>query len=469
MTGQISDLDSVFDFIAPDRLFPFVGMSASRVRAAIEPYVKRRLKEDVLDELPPKFSNYVTLDLTTSQRESYDRAEQEGVVQLRNMEEITLQHVLALITRLKQICNFDPATSASCKMDYLADTLPTMLEEERDDKALVFSQYVKTLEEIESNLTAYNPLVYTGQLSGAQREAMEVEFNDDDNKRIMLLSVQAGGTGLNLQRANYVIHFDKWWNPALAEQAEGRAHRINQKSPVFVTHLVCEDTIEQRIESILERKRVLFGEVFDDLTDDDLSSVITPAEFFQLFDLEAPERYTRGSSTDEEGAEDEVVKPVEEFDASVATVEVPQDVEAFEILRETERELRALITSSLKGPGKWWRSGWPAQSWQGAEARVQKDIEMGRITSIADADPCDYLNWGDYVQIIERSDNWDEHFAGVFGTKDSFRVYMGHLIATRNSVFPSRDLADEEREDLKTFSRLIIRAIHRATVSIGAT
>ena len=244
----------------------------------------RRRKDDVLD-LPPIHSTIEYLQLTDEQRQAYDLAEREGVARLRDGTTVPIEHILALITQLKQICN--DADGYSAKLDWLEDHLDIVVDEK--DKALVVSQYVKTLQAIEPRIRRFNPLLYTGSMATKARDDAVTAFQDDASRHAMLLSLKAGGTGLTLTAASRVIHFDSWWNPAVIEQATARVHRIGQKKPVLVTFLVTKDTIEERIQEILDRKRELFGDVVDALSTDELSG--WPIEdLYGLFDLEPPPR-----------------------------------------------------------------------------------------------------------------------------------------------------------------------------------
>ena len=289
--NSVEDMTAIFGFVKPGL---FQGrearsLSARQVRERVRPYLLRRRKEEALPELPEMSVNTKWLELTESQRRTYDRTEREGVSRLRGNRDVTVQHVLALITELKQICNFDPVTRESAKVEYLTEEF---LEEACQDntKALVISQYVASLRELESHLAAYKPLTYTGQLSTGQRSSVEEAFSSKDEHRILLLSLKAGGVGLNLTRANYVLHFDRWWNPAVENQAQARAHRIGQSRAVFVTRLICQDTIEERIEQLLERKKILFAEVVDELADVTLERVLSEEALFGLFGLTPPKR-----------------------------------------------------------------------------------------------------------------------------------------------------------------------------------
>lgn len=290
LENRLEDMISIFGFVKPG-LFQTSNISLllATVREHVRPYVLRRRKEEALPELPDKVIDTKLLELTESQRQTYDQAEREGVIRLRGTPDITLQHVLALIQKLKQICNFDPHSSESAKIEFLREEFLEVACQD-DGKALIISQYVRTLEELEKHLQDYKPLLYTGQLSTAQRSKIEEVFGSKDEHKILLLSLRAGGLGLNLTRANYVLHFDRWWNPAVERQAEDRTHRIGQSRTVFVTRLICKDTIEERIEKILERKKILFQEVVDELTDVSLERVLSEEELFGLFGLTPPRR-----------------------------------------------------------------------------------------------------------------------------------------------------------------------------------
>ncbi|MCL0046569.1 SWF/SNF helicase family protein, partial [Dehalococcoidales bacterium] len=147
-----------------------------------------------------------------------------------------MQHVLALITRLKQICNFDPETGESAKAEFVLSHLDEICEGE--DKVILFSQYVETLKILHNKMEKYQPLLYTGGLGDRQREEVIRSFKEDKTKQLLLLSLRAGGLGLDLPEANFVFHYDLWWNPAVQRQAEDRVHRIGQMKTVFVRRLL---------------------------------------------------------------------------------------------------------------------------------------------------------------------------------------------------------------------------------------
>lgn len=283
------DLISIFAYLEPGLLKDEDAQSPSRVKGRIKPYFLRRRKQHVLRDLPEKVRMDRWLELEFAQRNAYDTAYNQGVVALSERGEyVTVQHIWALITKLKQICNIDIVSGESCKLDYLIDQLEIISE---DDKALVFSQYPeKTLGYLEPHLAQFKPFLYHGGLSDKQREEVVRRFQEDEEHRVLLMSTRAAGLGLNLTCASYVYHFDLWWNPATARQAEDRAHRIGQQKTVFVESLLAKDTIEERIERILQEKRVLFNEVIDELSDSNVSRVLSEEKLFGLFGLKRPSR-----------------------------------------------------------------------------------------------------------------------------------------------------------------------------------
>jgi SNF2 family DNA or RNA helicase len=278
------DLVGIFEFLAPGYLSD--AMSARKLGRAAVDYVLRRTKDKVFSELPPKMFRDAEVDLTPAQRASYELAEKEGVVRLEALgREVTIQHVFELVLRLKQICNFDPATGDSSKFERLAADLDEVAASGR--KAIVFSQWVGTLALLAQRLATLRPLLYHGQVSLRERERAIGEFRDDPRRHLMLLSYGAGGVGLNLQFASYVFLFDRWWNPAVEDQAINRAHRIGTAGPVTVTRFLALDTIEERIDQILREKREIFDTIFSDV-EPARNLGLTQQEIFGLFNLHCP-------------------------------------------------------------------------------------------------------------------------------------------------------------------------------------
>jgi SNF2 family DNA or RNA helicase len=260
MTGtpienRVDDLINIFAFVDPDRV-P-ADTPVKLVPELTRDAILRRVKEEVMTDMPPKLIQDVYLDLSGAQRASYDLAEQEGLIHLNELgDTITVQHVFELVLRLKQICNFDPRSGESSKLEQLAADMDEVAENHR--KALVFSQWVEPLERLADALAPFGPLQYHGKIPHNQRQPMLDRFKTDVTKHALLMTYGTGSVGLNLQFVNYVFLFDRWWNPAIEDQAINRAHRIGQKETVFVKRFISQNTIEERIAEVLEKKRQLF-------------------------------------------------------------------------------------------------------------------------------------------------------------------------------------------------------------------
>jgi SNF2 family DNA or RNA helicase len=263
--------------------------SGERLRERHRELQLRRKKSDVLDDLPPKLVAKVPIDLSGRQRRSYDQAEQEGIVYLKSLgAEVGVQHVLELITRLKQICNADPRTGESSKLEDIRERLAQLVC--RNHKALIFSQYKGEsfgVARAARFLREFSPLVITGDVPPQDRDGVIERFRSSSEHEVLILSLRAGGLGLNLQNASYVFHLDRWWNPATERQAEDRTHRLGQTVKVNVFKYSCTGTIEERIDRILESKQELFAQLVDDVSLD-LSTRMTSGELFGLFGLNPP-------------------------------------------------------------------------------------------------------------------------------------------------------------------------------------
>src|SRR5208337_2003541 len=151
-------------------------------------------------------------------------------------------------------------------------------------KAIVFSQWVSTIQRLSKALRRFGPLEYHGQIPASRRDAVVCQFRDDRSAHVILMSYGAGAVGLNLQFANYVFLFDRWWNPAVEDQAINRAHRIGASGPLTVTRFLMLQTIEQRIDAILQQKRELFDTVFS-AAECHRHWGLTQAEIFGLFEI----------------------------------------------------------------------------------------------------------------------------------------------------------------------------------------
>ena len=284
--NSVDDLVNIYEFLSPGYLKH--DMPLKQISKATREFILRRTKDKVLTEMPPRMIKDAQLGLTAQQEASYRAAEDEGVVQLEGMGELlTIQHVFELVLRLKQICNFDPASGASCKLERLKADMEEIAASGK--KAIVFSQWVDTLLKIAEPLEPFGPLQYHGRIPSKQRDGVIQQFKEDPTKHVILMSYGAGSVGLNLQFCEYVFLFDRWWNPAIEDQAINRAHRIGAAGAVTVTRMMAAETIEERIHDVLEEKRALFNELFAD-TGQPRNSNLNQDEIFGLFNLKVPKR-----------------------------------------------------------------------------------------------------------------------------------------------------------------------------------
>jgi len=283
LENRIEDVASILEFLGEASV---ASKAPADIASDLRRVQLRRRKEEVLTDLPPRREIEVALDLPAGQRAAYDQAEREGVYRLRNAQEpLTITHVLELISRLKQICNFDPATGDSAKLADIAQRMRALSD--TGHRALIFSQFVDDtfgVGKVAEWLKEYRPLLFTGALSQKRRSEVIAEFKQNDMHKALILSLRAGGMGLNLQAASYIFHLDRWWNPAIEAQADARAHRLGQPFPVMVYKYTCLNTIEERIDSLLKSKRRLFAEVVNDVSLD-IGAALSEQELFGLFGL----------------------------------------------------------------------------------------------------------------------------------------------------------------------------------------
>jgi SNF2 family DNA or RNA helicase len=261
LENRLEDISSILQFVV-NRKSSIV--SRERIDSLLLQTLVRRRKRDVLKDLPPKIVTEIPLELSDKQRETYDRIINLGLVKLRAQAEVTVANILELILRLKQICNFDPESGSSSKLSDIKDRLEATIA--TGHKALIFSQFSDDfagVKRIADGLRKYHPLTYTGTLDERERKAVLSKFDEEEQSPVLILSLRAGGAGLNLQNASYVFHFDRWWNPAVETQAEDRVHRIGQTESVFVYKYISINTIEQKIDDLIKEKGELFNDVID--------------------------------------------------------------------------------------------------------------------------------------------------------------------------------------------------------------
>lgn len=287
LENRVEDVASLLDFLLLEPDAPASPpQTPAELKTSLHANQLRRRKEDVLPELPPKRIHEIVLELPPEQREAYDRAEQEGIIQLtRNEGSVSILHVLELIIRLKQLCNFEPVSGKSAKLTDISERMQTLVEE--GQRALIFSQFTDAtfgIARLAAELKAFQPLAFTGAMTQTQRADTVQRFLAGPRHKALLLSLRAGSQGLNLQSASYVFHLDRWWNPAIEEQADSRVHRIGQTYPVTIYRYLCTNTIEERIDVKLKEKRKIFHEMVDDVSLD-LKTSLSEHELFGLFGL----------------------------------------------------------------------------------------------------------------------------------------------------------------------------------------
>ena len=294
--NRLSELWSIMDFLNPgylgQRLFfqrrfaiPIEKYgdtdSLKILRSLVQPFILRRLKtdKDIIQDLPEKQENIVFCPLTTEQATLYQKIVDDSLAKIDDAEGIQRRGmILALLVKLKQLCNHPVLIEAKVKNSKKSDIIKTqysgklqrlteMLDEvlAEGDRALIFTQFAEWGKVLQPYLEDYfnrEILFLYGSTSKNKREEMIDRFqNDPQAPPIMILSLKAGGVGLNLTRANHVFHFDRWWNPAVENQATDRVFRIGQTRNVQVHKFVCTGTLEEKIHDLIESKKALAEQV----------------------------------------------------------------------------------------------------------------------------------------------------------------------------------------------------------------
>jgi len=291
MTGtpienRLSDLWSLFDFLNPGLLggaktfASLVKQMEARatyqpLRTLVGPYILRRLKTDkrVIADLPEKVEISAFCSLSRQQAALYEQAVRDLAAQLKTADGIQRRGlVLSQLMKLKQICNHpaqllgtgDFSPQHSGKFQRLAEICEELSL--RQEKVLVFTQFREITGPLAHRLEGVfgrSGLILHGGTAVAQRRRLVENFQREDGPPFFVLSLKAGGTGLNLTAASQVIHFDRWWNPAVENQATDRAFRIGQSKNVLVHKFVCRGTVEERIDTMIAEKSSLAGDVID--------------------------------------------------------------------------------------------------------------------------------------------------------------------------------------------------------------
>lgn len=298
--NNLMELWSLFDYIMPGYLFSkgkfqkkFSGKDKNieNLKQLIQPFILRRLKEEVMIELPSKIEKKFFVDMKEEQKIIYAKYIDEIKNNMESKDfgkdKIT---IFSYLTKLRQLC-LDPTvildnyTGGSGKIDMAIDLIEEYIN--NGHKILLFSQFTSVLDrfKIVLNSREIEYFYLDGSTKAIERVKMVNSFNEGNRKKIFLISLKAGGTGLNLTSADIVIHFDPWWNPAIEDQATDRAHRFGQKNIVEVIKLIAKGTIEEKILKLQESKREIInkvmcgdyknGSLLGDLTEEELKELFT--------------------------------------------------------------------------------------------------------------------------------------------------------------------------------------------------
>lgn len=306
--NRLSELWSIFEYLMPGYLFSYKSFkekfeekivskssqnernAVDRLHKMIKPFILRRLKKDVLKELPEKIEDVIYAKFENEQERIYKATEKKVITSLngyskKNFEENKLQ-ILAELTRLRQICCDPSLIVENYKKDSAKMTACIELVENavaNGHKILLFSQFTTMLDLLKTKLQQHNlkVLMLTGSTSKKKRRDLVEQFQEGEAD-VFLISLKAGGTGLNLTSADIVIHYDPWWNVAAQNQATDRAHRIGQKNVVNVIKLIAKNSIEERILKLQDMKKELADKI---ISGENISmSSLSKEDLLELFE-----------------------------------------------------------------------------------------------------------------------------------------------------------------------------------------
>jgi SNF2 family DNA or RNA helicase len=306
--NSLAELWSIFDFIMPGYLQNYTKFRKNfekpiikdkdldklrELKGRISPFIMRRMKNDVLKELPDKIEDKITVEMNLEQKKVYlawldkIKSELEDEYSTKGFNKSRIK-ILAGLTRLRQIC-CDPSLfienyeGESSKLNLLDELVDELLE--GGHRTVIFSQFTSMLAIIKKLLESKGIDYYSldGSTKALDRSIMVNEFNEG-NKDIFLISLKAGGTGLNLIGADTVIHYDPWWNPAVEDQATDRTHRIGQKSKVHVIKLITRGTIEEKVYKLQKIKKKIIEDVLS--IEEGMITTMSENEIKNLFVME---------------------------------------------------------------------------------------------------------------------------------------------------------------------------------------
>ena len=296
--NNLLELWSIFDFIMPGYLYSknkfqekFIKTNDNikELKKQIQPFMLRRLKKEVLSQLPEKIETKFFVEMTDEQKKVYKTYVEDIKDKMRETDfEKDKITILSYLTTLRQLC-LDPSIKVenykgnSGKIDVLNELIKENIE--NNHKILIFSQFTSVLQNISKELEKENIsyLYLDGRTNPKERVELVDEFNQNKDIKVFLISLKAGGTGLNLTSADIVIHFDPWWNPAIENQATDRAHRYGQKNVVEVIKLIAKGSIEENILKLQEDKKELIQKVIsEDFKNESLIKMLSKEELINL-------------------------------------------------------------------------------------------------------------------------------------------------------------------------------------------
>ena len=314
LENSVLELWSIFDFIMPGYLANNLSFqkkynikdvdkdslkSLDNLNKQIKPFILRRKKKDVVKELPDKIDNNIYIELNQEQKKLYvaqlekTKKEMDDIIANEGFTKGNFK-ILQLLTKLRQLC-IDPKiiyenyTGGSSKIENLVSLVKEIIANEH--KILIFTSYKTALNIVNSEFNNHNISTYVidGSVSSKKRMELVDKFNNDDTN-VFLITLKAGGTGLNLTSADVVIHLDLWWNPQVENQATDRALRIGQKNTVEVIKLICKGTIEERILELQEKKKILSDKLIEgEERDQNIISKLTEKDIKHLLSLDNEE------------------------------------------------------------------------------------------------------------------------------------------------------------------------------------
>lgn len=314
LENSVMELWSIFDFIMPGYLANFLSFQAKynikdieeeelktldTLNEQIKPFILRRRKKDVVKELPPKIENNISIDLNKEQKKLYvaqlekTKKEMDEILATEGFKKGNFK-ILQLLTKLRQLC-IDPKIlyenyeGGSAKIENLVSIVKGIIE--NGHKILLFTSFKTALDIVNQEFANNNISTYVidGSVSSKKRMELVDKFNEDDTN-VFLITLKAGGTGLNLTSADVVIHLDLWWNPQVENQATDRAHRIGQTHTVEVIKLICKGTIEERILELQNKKKILSDALIEgEGRDENILSKLTEKDIKNLLTLDNEE------------------------------------------------------------------------------------------------------------------------------------------------------------------------------------